>query len=227
MTIKEKIKGIGAKILEYPKTSALALGLAGLITITAVKDNVHFGSTTLHNPQENHYTYGLMPTTIISEIKTGENNESIKGKFYTFGLFGGHNKIKKGVKTDAKLFAYGLIGGGNDIQDNSKVNNMSAYGLILCENFLGDNSKVNDVNAYGVFGYNAVGNNSKVNNMNAYGLIFGINNVGDNSEINGDVVSRGIIARTPFSVEFGSNSEIGLKNYIHKIEKKEMKEDLK
>ena len=40
-------------------------GLAGLIALTSIKDNVHFGSVALNNPQENHYVWGILPETEI------------------------------------------------------------------------------------------------------------------------------------------------------------------
>lgn len=151
MTIKEKIKGLAKKLAEKPVRNIAALGFAGLVTITAVKDNVHFGSVTLHNPQENHYVWGLMPTITI----------------------------KKGSKnTKGNLYNAGIIYGKNKIEDNAEINNMKAYGL---------------------------GG--------------GANDVGDNTEIKGDIITKGIFARNPFSFGFGSNDVIGLKNYVHKTKK--------
>jgi len=51
-----------------------------LVTITAIKDNVQFGSITLMNPQKNQYTWGIIPTINIE----GKS----KGNIYTFGLLG-------------------------------------------------------------------------------------------------------------------------------------------
>ena len=178
MTFKDKIKGFAKKLAEKPVRNITALGLAGLITLTAVKDNVHFGSVTLHNPQENHYVWGLAPTTTIKE-----GSKNTNGNFYSAGIIYGKNKTENNVE-------------------------------------------VNDMKAYGLFGENNVGDNSKVNNMKLYGLIGGISNVGDNTEINGDIITKGIIANNPFSLGFGSNDVIGLKNYVHKIEKQQKNKDI-
>src|SRR3989344_8703747 len=175
MTFKDKIKGFAKKLAEKPVRNITALGLAGLITLTAVKDNVHFGSVTLHNPQENHYVWGLAPTTTIKE-----GSKNTNGNFYSAGIIYGKNKTENNVEVN-DMKAYGLFG-ENNVGDNSKVNNMKLYGLIGGENNVGDNSKVNNMKLYGLIGgENNVGDNSKVNNMKLYGLIGGENNVGDNS----------------------------------------------
>ena len=191
---KEKLKGLAKKILERPIRNIVALGLAGLITITAAKDNVHFGSTTLHNPKENQYIWGIFPMT---EIKG-----DAKGNIYTFGLIYGANAVDKNRNVEGSIWANGLLVGGNEVGDNSKINEgMYANGLLVGGNEVGDNSKINE-------------------GMYANGLLVGGNEAGDNSVISGDVVSRGVIASTPLSWGLGSNKEVGLENYVHKIEQK-------
>ena len=169
---KEKLKGLAKKILERPIRNIVALGLAGLITITAAKDNVHFGSTTLHNPKENQYIWGIFPMT---EIKG-----DAKGNIYTFGLIYGANAVDKNRNVEGSIWANGLLVGGNEVGDNSKINE----------------------------------------GMYANGLLVGRNEAGDNSVISGDVVSREVIASTPLSWGLGSNKEVGLENYVYKIEQK-------
>ena len=127
MTFKDKIKGFAKKLAEKPVRNITALGLAGLITLTAVKDNVHFGSVTLHNPQENHYVWGLAPTTTIKE-----GSKNTNGNFYSAGIIYGKNKTENNVEVN-DMKAYGLFG-ENNVGDNSKVNNMKLYGLIGGEN---------------------------------------------------------------------------------------------
>ncbi|MEK6757919.1 MAG: hypothetical protein AABX88_02210 [Nanoarchaeota archaeon] len=188
MKIKENIKGLAKKLAEHPIKSMIGLSLAGLMTITAVKDNVHFGSTTFHNPQENHYAWGFAPTTMIKG--------NAKGNFYNFGLIAGENKTGDNTEINGGLSAYGLIIGGNNVGNNSDVKDMSAYGLLA--------------------GGNNVGNNSKVNDISAYGLVIGHNVLGNNSEINGNITTKGILANTLGDLNLGSNDVIGLKKYIHK-----------
>src|SRR3989344_3885183 len=163
MTFKDKIKGFAKKLAEKPVRNITALGLAGLITLTAVKDNVHFGSVTLHNPQENHYVWGLAPTTTIKE-----GSKNTNGNFYSAGIIYGKNKTENNVEVN-DMKAYGLFSGENNVE----VNNMKAYGLFSGENNVGNNSKVNDMKAYGLLGEN----NDEGNNMKAYGLFSGENNV--------------------------------------------------
>ena len=89
-----KIKNIGNWIKENPKKMIAGAGLAGLIAITSIKDNVHFGSVALNNPQENHYVWGIIPTTTLA----GENS---RGNIYTFGLLL-RNILKREFSTNWK-----------------------------------------------------------------------------------------------------------------------------
>jgi len=62
----EKLKGLFKKIYKHKIKTCLIVGMMGLAALTISKDNVHFGSVTLHNPQGNHYVWGLIPVTRIA-----------------------------------------------------------------------------------------------------------------------------------------------------------------
>ncbi len=133
--LKDKIKNFGNWIKENPKKSVLGIGLAGLIATTALKDNVHFGSVALNNPQENQYVLGILPTTEIH----GKNS---KGNIYTFSLIGGKNALKSNSQITGNMNTHSLVAGINILKSNSQITgNMNAYGLVVGENILGDNSK--------------------------------------------------------------------------------------
>ncbi len=59
MTIKDKIKNLADIALKNPIKTILAGSLTTLIATTALKDNVHFGSTTFNNCKENQYVWGF------------------------------------------------------------------------------------------------------------------------------------------------------------------------
>src|SRR3989344_5446996 len=122
-------------VKEKPIRKVLGLGLAGLVTLTALKDNVNFavGSLNLHNPQKNQYTWGLVPSVNIE----GEN---AKANIYTWGIFP-INTIRNNSKLDGNMNAYGLIIGGNKFDVSSSVNNMDAYGLIAGDNGVGEGTQ--------------------------------------------------------------------------------------
>ena len=110
------------KLKENPKKSIAAIGLAALVATTAIKDNVHFGSVTLHNPQENHYTWGLMPTTTIKG--------DAKGNFYTIGLIVGANAVGDDSSITGNMSGYGLIFGGNEVGENFSITgDLSSKGI--------------------------------------------------------------------------------------------------
>jgi len=189
---RRKTKGLMSKIIRNPIKSGLAGilagGLATLVATTAIKDNVHFGSVTLYNSQESHYTLGLFPITKV----VGD----AKGDFYNLGLIGGANEFGDNSTLNGNASAYGIIGGANEFGDNSTLNgNASAYGIIGGFNEFGDNSTLNgDASAYG---------------------IISINYFGDNSKITGNLINKGILARNSVSgFGFGSNDVVGLENYV-------------
>ncbi len=214
--LKDKIKTLGNWIKENPKKSILGIGLAGLIATTALKDNVHFGSVTLNNPQENHYVWGILPTTKIQGVNS-------KGNIYTLGLVGGGNPLGDNSQITGDMNAYGLFVGKNELGDNSQITgNMNAYGLIGGVNELGDNSQITgNMNAYGLFfGENNLGNNSQITgNMGAYSLFIGNNALGNNSQITGNISNKGLfVYNSVAGSSLGSNDVKGLENYVHKTE---------
>ena len=158
------------KVIANNKIKSLGLaGLTALVLTTGIKDNVHFGTTILNNPQENHYVWGVFPKTVIK-------GDEVKGNFRTYGVIYGRNNVKDSSKVEGEIDAYGLLFGTNDVGNSSEVEGgMGAYSLILGENGIGNSSKVEG-------------------GMGAYSLILGVNGVGDNTNIKGDVSTRGIFS---------------------------------
>ncbi|MEK6823933.1 MAG: hypothetical protein AABY06_02755 [Nanoarchaeota archaeon] len=149
--LKDKIKNTLNWIKENPKKSILGIGLTALVATTALKDNVHFGSVQLDNPQKNQYAWGLFPTTTLA----GEN---AKGNIYTFGLVVGENHIGENSKITGNMNAYGLMAGANNLNENSQITgNMNAYGLLIGRNVLGNNSQITgDISNKGIFVKNTI-----------------------------------------------------------------------
>ncbi len=133
--LKDKLKNTWNWIKENPKKVLLGAGLIALTATTALKDNVHFGSVTLNNPQENHYVFGIHQKTEIQ----GKNS---KGNIYTLGLVG-INELRGNSQITGNMSAYGLMFAGNFLGYHSQITgNMSAYGSIIGENFLGYHSQI-------------------------------------------------------------------------------------
>lgn len=120
-----KLKGLVEKIIEHPKKSIFALGLAGLIALTAAKDNVHFGTTILKDVNENHYVWGLAPSTIIDD-------EDPKGNIYTFGILYEGNRFQVSATIEGDSVGIGGIGGYNDYSEKTEIKgNVSSYGGLV------------------------------------------------------------------------------------------------
>ena len=205
-------------IKENKKKTILGVGLTALLTTTALKDNVHFESVQINNPQENHYVWGIIPTTTI----TGKDG---KGKIRTFGLIYGASELENDseLKGDAK--GYGLIFGRGRVGNNSNITgDAKGYGLIGGGGDVGNNSNITgDVKGYGLIsGVGDVGNNSNITgDAKGYGLSFGVGKVGNNSNITGDLISKGLFSYNSITgFKLFSSSVIGLKNYVVKQEKK-------
>ena len=105
--------GIIEKLKNHSKKAIVTLGLVGLVATVAIKDNVHFGSVTLHDPQENHYAIGLIPTINIK----GEAN----GNMRSYGLIMGNNSLGDGSSLTGDMSAYGLVIGDNSLGDGSSL----------------------------------------------------------------------------------------------------------
>ena len=134
-----KIKNIGNWIKENPKKMIAGAGLAGLIALTSIKDNVHFGSVELNNPQENQYVWGLFPETEI-------NGENSRGNIYTFGLLVGRNDLENNSQITGNMNAYGLVAGGNILKKNSQITgNISNKGFLVKNSVAGFSFGSNDV----------------------------------------------------------------------------------
>ena len=132
MAIRDLVDMAVELIDDYRKTAVtLALGTV-LTTTTILKDNVHFGSVILNNPQKNQYVWGLLPSVKLRG-KTDIN-------LYSFGLFGAVNTVKDNSQVN-NMMAYGLIV-SNSVEDNSQVNNMRAYVLVSGDNELWNHSRI-------------------------------------------------------------------------------------
>jgi len=118
--MKDKIKTLVDKVLKKPIKSALTLGLAGLVTLTALKDNVHFGSVHLYNPQGNHYVWGLIPDAVIIGKET-------KGDIYTIGILI-TNRVHSD-KHEGNLNAYGLLSGNFLKNGTIFTGDINTYGI--------------------------------------------------------------------------------------------------
>lgn len=183
-------KGLLEKIKNNPKKTIAVIGLAGLIAITTAKDNVHFNSITLDSPQENHYTFGILPTTEI--------RGDAKGNFYTIGLIVGENLIRENSSIVGDMSVYGLIVGVNSVEENSSiVGDMYSHGLVMGLNLIKENSSI-------------------VGDMSAYGLIVGANDMLEESIITGNIFSHGITTMTPTEDGMGLSETTGLKNHTIK-----------
>ena len=124
MEIKNKIKDLANKVLERPIKSAITLGLAGLVAVTALKDNVHFGSVNIYNVQGNHYVWGIFPETKI-------RGKEAKGNIYTFGLIAGRNVVSDSTNYEGNLNFYSLIFGGNKLGNNVLITgDINSFGII-------------------------------------------------------------------------------------------------
>lgn len=133
INLKDKLKKTLNWIKENPTKSVLGIGLSALVATTSLKDNVHFGSVTLNNPQENQYVWGIWSETTI----IGRN---AKGNIHTIGLILGQNNFENNSKITGNMNAYGFIGGNRVFGEIT--GNMNAYGLIAGGNLLRENSKI-------------------------------------------------------------------------------------
>jgi len=227
MGFRSKVEGLARKLISNPVKTAVIGGLIGLSALTLAKDNVHFGSVTLNNPQGNQYVWGVWP---ITKIKG-----DLKGNLYSGGLIGGN--VVENNSQAGNLSAYFLIGantvgdnsqaenlssycgvGGNKVENNSQAGDFSEYGLLGGTNKIGNNSQAENLSIRGlIYGLNRVGKDSKIRRgMSANSLLVGSNRVGDKTEVNEYIISRGLVAYTPKrGFECGSDVELGIESYVH------------
>lgn len=114
------------------------VGIAGLALLgtVAMKDNVHFGSTTINNPQGTHYVIGFMPTTILTGNGEGNvltagvlgamadvNTQQYNGDVSTYGFHAVN--LLRGANFDGNVGAYGGRFGWNALEKNSAFNGSS------------------------------------------------------------------------------------------------------
>jgi len=135
MTIKQTLRELIEGIRRAPKKTIAIASLAALVATTALKDNVHFGSSTVYNPKKNQYVWGIAPTT---EIK----GERAEGNIYTIGLLGCQNKYQTNLVHNGNSTAIGLVLGGNEYKICSAHNgNSTSMGLAWGENIYLEDSK--------------------------------------------------------------------------------------
>lgn len=210
MSLIDKIKNFGkAKLV----AGSLA---AALIATTAIKDNVHFGSTTLNNPHENHYVWGIFPTTTI---RGGSSN----GNFYTLGLVYGGNDVEGNL--EGSVNSVGLVGASNNLKERSSSQNMNAYGLFGGVNTLGEGStNSGSMGSYGlILASNLLGERSVSHDLSAYALFIGSSDFCSGSRAEGDLEVRGIFSWGHDGFSFGGYSEKNA-SFV-KSEEVESKED--
>ena len=197
---------------KHPIRTITTLAGIGLIALTLAKDNVHFGSVRLNNPKENHYTWGLAPSVKVKG--------KAKGNLHTFGLLGAGNTLGNDSTMTGNMRVYGLIGTMNTLENDSTITgNIRAQSLFLPMNNLENSTITGDMNVYGlIMSGNTLGRNSTITgNMSSYSLIMSGNTLGENSTITGNYNGKGLWVLTPKGSAFGSGTEIGLENYVHKI----------
>lgn len=214
--MNEKFQGLVRTLIENPIKTIAALGLAGLVATTSLKDNVYWGSVTINNPQGNYYAWGLTPIITVK----GEN---VEGNFRTYGLLAAGTSFTEGSSFKGNLESYSLFAGGNEIKENSSfTGDIKSYCSFICQNIFGDKSEVNgNTSVYSLFlGYNIFRKESKITgNTTSVGLINGTNSFGDNSIVNGNLVSKGLISDGGTGFGLGESREIGLKDYVFKPNK--------
>ena len=124
MKIKQTLEKLVKGVLKRPIRILAVAGLVGLSGLTIAKDNLHFGSMTLNNPQENHYVWGIAPKISV--------NGKAEGDMRAYGLGGGGNFVGDNSTLIGDMRAYGLIGGNNSVGDNSTLTgDIRAYSLIF------------------------------------------------------------------------------------------------
>jgi len=221
--VLSKSSGLVRFVKDKPVRKLVGLGLAGLVAVTALKDNVHFGSVVLHNPQENHYVWGLVPFVniegtetrgdiynfgIVSKNELRQKSEH-DGDLGAYGLVGGVNEVGEGSRVTGNLGTYGLVGGGNNFGEGSKVTgNLSAYGLVVGANSFEEGSRVTgNLGAYGlVGGGNSFRKDSEVTgNLDACGLLIGKNTFGEGSRVTGNLSAYGLVVGAN---SFGEGSRV-------------------
>lgn len=143
--IGQNVSDLVSRVRQNPKKTALAAAAAGLlISTTLIEDNVHFGSTTLNNPQGNHYVWGIAPTTSI------------------IGSIG-----------NANISTYGLIYANNEIVSKQIVyfGNLSSYGLLISNNVLDNLIFSGNLTSIGAYNGLYVDKNTSITgNINYRGL---------------------------------------------------------
>ena len=224
-------------LIERPIRNLTSLGLAGLVAVTALKDNVHFGSLTLYNPKESHYVWGALPfvgiegqdtcgdiynlgIVSLTEVRSVSNH---KGNLNSYGLIGGL-RVGDGCKIKGNISSYEGLVSVNGFGDNVRVEgNISAYGLVMGVNDFKNNTRIKgDMNAYGIgVGVNNIGDSTKVSNdsraegnVNQGAILFGGGAFKSGTKITGDVSSTGLVVKNIDGFSLGRKVHIGLEDYI-------------
>lgn len=210
-------KTIDSVTKNWKKSTAIALLGAATLT-TALKDNVHFGSTKIYNPTNNHYVWGLSPTVEVEGKGEGNINN--------FGL------LIPGIETEnanltGDINNYGILLSGNSFKDSAVKGDISAYAIIGSKNRCDGLSLTGDMKSCGVLaGINGISYSSSHDNslhishfngdLSAFGLFWGGHKFLPGSVLTGNISSRGLFADGPEDLSCGAQNIIGLENYIVK-----------
>jgi hypothetical protein len=176
-----------ARNINTTKNKVIAgAALLGSIALTEIKDNVHIGYVTIHNPKENNYVIGLYPRANIE----GQG----QGNITTIGLVT-RNNINENSQLIGNQNSYSLINSSNKLKENAKlIGNQNSFSLFRASNKTKDNT---------VF----------KGQQFAYG-IGTINELHENSKYEANQHSRGTISKTQGGTSLGFRSEIGLEKLL-------------
>ncbi len=92
---------------------------AGLIGLTSLKENVHFGliaPVELQNPTGTHYIWGPISIAVIKG-----NGEPVEANIRNYGLLAGINHFEEGITLRGNSTAAGLFLGLNDYTKSQKI----------------------------------------------------------------------------------------------------------
>lgn len=201
-------------VTHYRKSVITSIALAGFAAAaTTAMDNIHFGSTVLNSPAENHYVWGIAPKTEVRGNGSGD--------VYTFGLYA-RNSID-GAILDGDLRGFGLM--VENALNDSAVGRLLACGLFMGVNDVEGNTFNGEVSARGLLAGISRDDGSTFNDgLSGYGLLVGGAMLGrgfesfkvnpEPSVVSGDFRGRGTLVFDPDGKAFGSSTYIGLDEYL-------------
>ena len=186
MNFMNQIKRYARNINTTKNKVIAGAALLGSIALTEIKDNVHMGYVTIHNPQKNHYVIGLYPRANVE----GDG----KGNVTTIGLVT-RNNINENSSLKGNQNSYSLINSSNKLGKNSAlIGNQNAYSLLRSKNKIGEKTYFEGQQfSYGVGA---------------------LNEIHENSRYRANQHARGTISKTQGGTSLGFRSEIGLENLL-------------